>query len=163
MIFNGCGTIAAMRSACLVSLATMTLLTGCSSSPDPAESARTLASTADTTASTTAAPQSAFCVGLRGFNVVLLRYAAEVGGAIRGEPIDVAEARRVGDLVAQQGALMKDSVPADIADAFRAELDAVATSLANIEAGKTAREVVDPIYNAQSVAAREALERYDCG
>ncbi|WP_330282671.1 hypothetical protein [Streptomyces sp. NBC_00588] len=108
-------------------------------------------------------PTSPFCLDLSYFQMAMIAYKSEVGGAMSGQPLDFPELRRKAGLVADAGERMRPSAPLDIADEFRTVLKAVATSASHLKEGGDARAVLDPVYGKRNSKAFDTVQNYDCG
>ncbi len=146
------------------------VLGGCSSTPEatpPAPAVQSSGSAAPTSSGSpapTTKNTSAFCLDLSTFDVASLRYKAEVGRAAQGTKPDLAELRRVAAIVADLGAKMLPTAPADIAGPFRAVVDSVATSASKLKPGAKVKDVFDPLYNKTISPSWDAVQGYrSCG
>lgn len=150
-----------------LALAAALLTAGCSSSPDAAapapEPASSSPSPRESTARPSPSPTSPFCLNLTLFQVGVVTYSADLGGAIGGEPLDFKELRRKAAVIARTGEPMRASAPPDIAEEFRTVLKAIDTSAGNLKEGGDTRAVLDPVYGDRNRPAFDAVNDYECG
>ncbi|MGW0825334.1 hypothetical protein [Streptomyces sp. NPDC002845] len=97
------------------------------------------------------------------FQVGVVVFRADVGEALRGQPLDFKDLRQRAALITHTGKEMQTSAPPDIAEQFRAVLKAIDTSASRLKPGAKARDVVNPLYGEHITPAFDAVDHYGCG
>ncbi|MEU0089616.1 hypothetical protein [Kribbella sp. NPDC006257] len=160
----------APRCALLTSiLVAGVLLTGCGGSSPTADSkpptstptASTTPTTPATTPSQSKAPK-AFCQDLVTLDYAVVKYSADaVTTALgRGEPVPLAELKRVSGIAVDLGRQLLRTAPADVRKDLLLVVQAVSASAAHLKPGHPPAKVIEPILRKTTLAAEKRLEQY---